>query len=51
VVASQQGTFTAALGALGLFDPCTVSYAVVAVGANGVRTTVKFVPRECPPAG
>jgi hypothetical protein len=50
IVASGRGTFTATVGALPSFDPCSVSYAVQAVGANGERATVKFIARECPPA-
>src|SRR3954463_14120892 len=51
VRASTQGAFTASLGSLQPFDPCSDAFSILAIGSSGDRATVKFVPRECPPSG
>jgi len=51
VRASTQGAFTASLGTLRPFDPCSDAFSILAIGSSGDRATVKFVPRECPPSG
>src|SRR6476469_7587610 len=50
VRASQTGSFAASFPAIVPFDPCSDSFVVVAAGARGDSASVKFVPRECPPA-
>jgi hypothetical protein len=50
VRSSSSGAFFAALAAPQRFDPCSDSFVVLAIPSTGERASVKFLPRECPPA-
>jgi hypothetical protein len=50
VHSNTNGGFVAALTSPSHFDACSDSFVVLAIPSTGERATMKFVPRECPPA-